>query len=254
MRIFLMKFLEGAARARGTAVVIDVFRAASLASYALAKGATRIVPVATLEEAFALRREHPDWILAGERDCLRPEGFDYGNSPFEIANADLAGKTVVHSTSAGTKGLAAAMAAGADEVYFLSFPNMGATARRILADNPAEVSIVAMGKAAAAPAPEDDLCAMYLKNELENVPNVFSAIAGFLRHTDSASIFFGETAIVPEEDFAMCLDLDAVDFALLAAPDPEDGLMSLRKIEAPAPAGPSAPGMPGLPGGKGEDA
>ncbi len=234
MRIFLMKYLDGAARARGTAVIIDVFRAASLACRAMAGGAARIIPVATLEEAFALKAGHPDWILAGEREALKPEGFDFGNSPSDIAEADLAGKTLIHATSAGTRGLAAALAAGADEVLFCSFLNMGATARYLLAENPPEVSIVAMGKAGEAPAPEDDLCAMYLKNELEDVPNVFSAIAGFLRHTDSASIFFGETAIVPEADFAMCLDLDAVDFILRAAPGP-DGLMSLARAEAPAP-------------------
>ncbi|MEL7639554.1 MAG: 2-phosphosulfolactate phosphatase [Solidesulfovibrio sp.] len=242
MRIRMLELLSGAAAATGTAVVIDVFRACSLACYAFAGGVSRILPVDTVEEAFALKRAHPDYLVAGERECLKVPGFDCGNSPSEIRAADLAGKTLVHCTSAGTRGIFAAMDK-ADRVLTCSFTNVTATARAILAAAPETVSIVAMGKAGVAHAPEDKLCAMYLANLLQGVPNAFEAIPKFLRAAPTAAIFFGETRIVPEEDFDLCLALDAFDFFLEAERTP-DGRPALTRKELPegdiAPAPPRA--------------
>jgi 2-phosphosulfolactate phosphatase len=216
VRIRLLELLSGAQAATGLTVIIDVFRASSVACYAFAAGAERILPVDSVEEALRLKSEHPDYVVLGERDCLRPEGFDYGNSPSEVKDRDLTGKTLVHATSAGTRGLFAAMGV-AERVLFCSFPNVAATAAAIVAAAPETVSLVAMGKAGATPAPEDKLCAMYLANLLQDVPNAFSAIPRFLRDSPSAAIFFGDTAIVPEEDFSLCLNLDAFDFFLEAS-------------------------------------
>lgn len=231
MRIRMLELLSGARVASGLTVVIDVFRASSVAGYALAAGAERILPVDSVEEALRLKAAHPDFLLMGERDCLRPDGFDFGNSPSEVKDRDLAGKTLVHATSAGTRGLFAAMAV-ADRVLFCSFPTVTATAAAIRAAGPEIVSIVAMGKAGRTPAPEDKLCAMYLANLLQDVPNAFPAIPRFLRASESAAIFFGDTAIVPEEDFALCLNLDAFDFFMEARALP-DGRPILTRGETP---------------------
>ncbi len=227
MRIRMLELLSGAAEATGTAVIIDVFRACSVACYAFAAGVERILPVDAVEEAFALRAAHPDYLIAGERGCIKVEGFDFGNSPSEIRRADLTGKTLIHATSAGTRGLFAAMDA-ADRVLTCSFANMAATAAAIRAAAPETVSIVAMGKAGVAHAPEDRLCAMYLANLLQDVPNAFETIPKFLRTASTAEIFFGETAIVPEEDFDLCLALDAFDFFLEAVRLP-DGRPALTR-------------------------
>ncbi len=228
MHIVISNLLSGAARAKGTAVVIDVFRAGATACHAVAAGAARLVPAGSVEEALALKQAHPDFLLMGERGCLRPEGFDFGNSPSEIKDADLAGKTVVHATSAGTRGILAAMES-ADEVLAMSFVNLSATAAYLSARRPEMVTLAAMGQAGETPSPEDKLCAMYLKNELEDVPNSMEAIRGFLRNTPSAEIFFGETAIVPETDYDLCLALDAFDFVLRARRAPE-GFVELVAI------------------------
>lgn len=227
MRIRMLELLSGAAEATGTAVVIDVFRACSVVCHAFAAGAERIFPVDSLEEALALKAAHPEYVLAGERNCLKPAGFDCGNSPSEVRALDLAGKTLVHATSAGTRGLLAAMGS-AGRVLTCSFANMSATAAAIAADAPETVSIVAMGRAGLAHAPEDKLCAMYLANILQDVPNAFEAIPKFLRNAPSASIFFGDTAIVPEEDFGLCLTLDAFDFYLEASRQPDGRVVLLR--------------------------
>jgi 2-phosphosulfolactate phosphatase len=227
VRIKMLELLSGAAEATGTAVIIDVFRACSVACYAFAAGVEKILPVDTVEEARALKAAHPDYLLAGERHCLKLPGFDFGNSPSEVRQADLAGKTLVHATSAGTRGLFAAMDV-ADRVLTCSFANMAATAEALRAADPAVVSIVAMGKAGVAHAPEDKLCAMYLANVLQGVPNAFETIPRFLRTATTAEIFFGDTAIVPEEDFDLCLTLDAFDFYLEATRLPDGRPALLR--------------------------
>ena len=227
MRIKMLELLSGAQQATGTAVVIDVFRACSVACYAFAAGVERILPVDTVEDARALRAAHPDYVLAGERNCLKIDGFDFGNSPSEIKDVELSGKTLVHATSAGTRGLFTAMDS-AERVLTCSFPNIAATAQALIEQDPEVVSIVAMGKAGVAHAPEDKLCAMYLANLLQGVPNAFAAIPKFLRTSVSAEIFFGETAIVPEADFGLCLNLDAFDFYLEAIRLP-DGRPALTR-------------------------
>src|SRR6476620_9887363 len=101
MQIEVMDFVEGARKARGVAVVIEVFRAFSVACYAYARGAKRLIPVAEVEKALSLRREHPEYLTIGERGGKKVEGFDYGNSPTEISQADVRGRTIVQTTSAG---------------------------------------------------------------------------------------------------------------------------------------------------------
>lgn len=66
-------------------------------------GAKYIILAQTLEEAYALKRAHPEYILAGERGGIKPEGFDFGNSPTEIFDQDFTDKVIVHTTSNGTK-------------------------------------------------------------------------------------------------------------------------------------------------------
>ncbi len=104
----MLELLADAGKAAGWTVVIDVFRAFTVAPLAFASGARRIHPVATPEEALALKAEHPDWLLMGEREGRPLPGFDFGNSPAEIVTADLRDRILVQRTSAGVQGLLAA--------------------------------------------------------------------------------------------------------------------------------------------------
>ena len=103
--ISIRSLVSGAERARGLTVVIDVFRAFSLEAYMYAAGVSEVIPVMTVEKAFALKERDPGIVLVGERKGVKCEGFDFGNSPSQIRGADLEGKRVVHTTSAGTRGL-----------------------------------------------------------------------------------------------------------------------------------------------------
>lgn len=76
--------------------------------------AAKIILVGDVEIARNYKKEHPDAILCGERKGIIIEGFDYGNCPTDLEKLDLTGKTVIHTTSAGTQGIA--NASNADEI------------------------------------------------------------------------------------------------------------------------------------------
>ena len=95
MEIEIKRLLEGAKEAKGLAVVIDVIRANTTIAILISNGVKKIIAVAELEEALILKKRNPDFIAIGERKCLKPEGFDYGNSPAEIENIDLKDKKII---------------------------------------------------------------------------------------------------------------------------------------------------------------
>ncbi len=125
MEIRLGSLVRDAREAEGTVIIIDVFRAFTTAAIAFENGASQITLVAEVEEALELQRRGIGDVLMGEVDGARPDGFDYGNSPFEIAEVDFTGKSIVQSTRAGTVGVAAA--AKADAIYLGSFAVAEAT-------------------------------------------------------------------------------------------------------------------------------
>ena len=101
MNITVEKRVEGAKKAVGLTVMIDVFRAFTLEAYAFDQGCEKIILVSSIQQAFALKQKHPEYVLVGERDGVRIEGFDFGNSPSIIRSVDLSGKTLVHTSTNG---------------------------------------------------------------------------------------------------------------------------------------------------------
>ena len=168
MEIMLGSLGRDAREARGTVIIIDVFRAFTTAAIAFARGAKEIVLVAEVEEALDLRRRGIGDLLMGEVDGIRPDGFDFGNSPFELSTADVEGKTLVQRTSAGTVGVEAA-AANSDRTFAASLVTAQATALVIAREAPAEVTVVAMGDAGKSRADEDEQCALYIRGLLQGM-------------------------------------------------------------------------------------
>lgn len=172
MKIQLLSTLEGARQARGIGIVIDVFRASSHIVVLLMRGAEAIVPTATVEEARALKAAHPDWLLAGERGGRPFPDFDFGNSPAEAERRDVRGRTIILTTSAGTRGLVAA-AAGCREVYVGSFLNARTLVEYIghhaMKEDEA-ISFIALGVDAEIPSLEDTLAAHYMIAHLRRLP------------------------------------------------------------------------------------
>jgi len=115
-------------------VIIDVFRATSTIATALYNGATKIIPVSQVEDCIAIGKEL-NAITAGERDGKIIEGLQHGNSPAEYPASFIKGKTLVLTTTNGTKLLHMALDSGASEVVTGSFPNLSAVCDHLIAMN-----------------------------------------------------------------------------------------------------------------------
>ncbi len=229
MNIEMSQLIEGAKKARGLTVIIDVFRAFTVACYAKDNGAEHIIPVADMGSAFNLKKSNPEYILIGEREGVKLREADFGNSPFDIENEDFTGKTIVHTTSAGTQGLIGAI--NADEIITGSFVNAKAIVRYIQYKNPKDVTLVAMGNNGDTFALEDDLCAKYIKALLTDHEVREDLIKEKLRLEDGQKFFDDEmNHIFPRGDFDLCMDFNRFDFILKVETFGE-GLVELVKKE-----------------------
>ncbi|MBS7657300.1 MAG: 2-phosphosulfolactate phosphatase [Candidatus Bathyarchaeia archaeon] len=90
---------------RDIIIVIDVLRFSSSVINAFANGAKEIIPTKTLSEAYKLRKQYPNYVLAGERKGLKPYRFDLGNSPLEFKESVIKGKKLIFTTTSGTQTL-----------------------------------------------------------------------------------------------------------------------------------------------------
>ncbi len=131
-------------------VVFDVLRATSSMVTALANGAQEIIPVCEIAEAVALRAQRPEVMLAGERDGVRILGhltggvdFDLGNSPREFTCERISGRSIVMTTTNGTRALQACR--GARRVLVGSFLNLGAVAGWLARERPEHLLVVCSG-------------------------------------------------------------------------------------------------------------
>jgi len=122
-------------------VVFDVLRATSSMITALAHGAARIHPVITIDEAFALKKLHPDALLGGERFGNKIDGFDIGNSPAEYRA--LAGRRIITTTTNGTVALRACEKA--KRVLVGALLNIDALLARLRELSPEKVTLVCAG-------------------------------------------------------------------------------------------------------------
>jgi 2-phosphosulfolactate phosphatase len=213
MEISIHSLLDGATRAIGTVAVIDVFRAFTAAAVALANGASSIVMVRSVEEALALREAGIGQICMGEVRGRAPDGFDFGNSPFEISRFDFHGKTIIQRTSAGTQGIVAA--SEAERLYATALVTADATVRAILSGSPNQVSLVAMGDNGIKRTDEDELCAIHLRNRLEGRPGDSDAIHRLILTGGEVARFHDPTRpYLHPEDVDIALDIDRYDFAV----------------------------------------
>ncbi len=231
MDVRILELLEGAKRARGLAVVIDVFRAFSLEAWLYARGAKAVYAVGATDTARAMKAAFPAAVLVGERGGRILPGFDFGNSPTQTENFDWRGTTVIHTTSAGTQGLVAA-AGAADEIVAGALVNAAAIARYIETRAPAEVSLVAMGLAGKSGTPEDRLCARYIAALLEGREIDRAAeVAAVRAHREGAKFFDPALRdVFPSGDFERCMKFDIFDFVIRARRE-SDGVFRMERAD-----------------------
>lgn len=215
--------------APSVAVVVDVMRAFTVAAWAFAQGAEKIVLAESLHDALALKARHPDW--AALKDGPPAPGFDLVNSPGLLRSVDLGGRTVVQKTTAGTVGALAVK--DASLVLCAGFVVAEATARLLRTRGSDSVTFVVTGEDGQAD--EDLACAQYIARRAAGAG---TDAAGFLRRAAesraAAELAEGVRQGVHPDDVALCLELDRFPFAMVAAL--EDSLMVLRPCAVPPPA------------------
>ncbi|MEU4955418.1 2-phosphosulfolactate phosphatase [Streptomyces lavendulae] len=208
------------------AVVVDVMRAYTVAAWAFARGAEKIVLAGSLGEALELKARHPDWVAL--KDGPAAPGFDLVNSPGLLRCVDLGGRTVVQKTTAGTVGALAVK--DASLVLCAGFVVAEATARLLRARGCDGVTYVVTGEDGRAD--EDLACAQYIAGRAAGSG---TGPAGFLRRAATSraatELAGGVREGVHPDDVALCLDLDRFPFAMVATP--EDSLMVLRPCAVP---------------------
>ena len=213
-KVNILRLIDGAKQAEGLTVIIDVFRAFSLENYLYDMGAELIRPIGSVEEAFKLKETTPNSLLFGERNGIKVEGFDFGNSPSSVNTEIVKGKTILHTTSAGTQGVV--NATNATQILAGGLVNARAIAEYIIETQPEVVSLVSMGWNAEELAEEDELCAEYIKSILdgEEITNMDERVAA-LQFKGGEHFFNPETQhIFPEPDFWMCIKYDLFPYVL----------------------------------------
>jgi 2-phosphosulfolactate phosphatase len=112
-------------------VIIDVLRATSTITTALYNGARCVIPVDSVSRCMEISKQI-NGVTAGERDGKIAEGLEYGNSPFEYPRDFIEGKTLVLTTTNGTRLLQMALDKGAKEIITGSFPNLSAVCDHLI--------------------------------------------------------------------------------------------------------------------------
>jgi 2-phosphosulfolactate phosphatase len=230
MHIERLSLRGGAYAARGTAVIIDVFRAFTCEPLMFHYGANRIFIEGDIDKCLRLKG---DAILVGEQNEVPIEGFDLTNSPSLIMKKGrefFTGKTVIHRTTSGVTGAIAALEK-AEEVLLASFVNARATAGYIGRKKPSRVSIVAMGIRSRERAPEDDFCGDYIESLLTGkFYDHIEALRQILAHETAGKFLRGDKPYLPREDPAICIQRDLFDYVIHAERD--EPFIEAKKLKA----------------------
>lgn len=204
MQVEILDCLAGAESASGAVVIIDVFRAGNTIAALLSSGAPFVAAVAEMEEALKLKKANPDWLAVGERGGLMPEGFEVNNSPVLAPLALGRPRPAVITTSAGSRGLAAAIDR-ADLLMASTLVNASSSAALIKKHGPGRVSLVAIGTEAVRPAAEDRAVAEFIFNLLKGKKTDYRETAGKMLSGEGAARL---KKLGQHRDLAFCLGLD----------------------------------------------
>lgn len=208
-------------------IVIDVLRAFTTACYAINNNPKNYIVVGDLNLAYQLKKKNPDYILMGERKGLKLSGFDYGNSPTEIKDLDFSNKTIVHTTTLGTRGVTNALQ-HTKEVITGSFVNAKAIINYIKKENPNYVHLFCTS--GTSDNNEDLMFAKYIKGYFENKPlNINTIRKKLTGHESGIRYLVKPKTKYSKNDFSLAFDLDKFNFVIKAYLD-QDNLIHFGRI------------------------
>jgi len=205
-----------APEAVGVVVVVDVLRAFTTAAYAFAAGARRIWLVGSVDEALVMKAAHPGMLAMGEDLGRRVAGFDYSNSPAELAGADLSGRELVQRTSAGTRGVVAASSAARRRCASLVCAS--ATAAAVAGSGLGDPTYVISGwRDDEHPGEDDQETARLIERVRTGKPIRARETAKAVAESREAAVTLGLGAgHVDPRDIELATSIDAFDFAMEA--------------------------------------
>ena len=194
---------DDASLIEGFTIVVDVFRAFSTAYYIDANNPRKYIIAEGIDHSWEIRKAIPECRLVGERQGIKIDGFDYGNSPTEIQGEDFSGMVIVHTTTAGTNGLLAQSVE--NEVVVGSFVNSEALLEYIRIKDMDRVNIYCTAGKGRLFGEEDYLFADYFKERLLGGRPDFDSIV--LRLRKGSGKGFLEPGFAPYTDFLYSLDV-----------------------------------------------
>jgi 2-phosphosulfolactate phosphatase len=216
MNLRIDYYKDGARRAEGLCVVIDVFRACSVLCYAASKDPNQIIISNDYAQIIGLKETYRDAILIGKNHDPSQIIFNTNNSPTEILATEMLNKTIIHFSEGGISGLLECK--HADEVITGSFVNAKAVSEYIRSKPYDIVTLVCMGYLGTEYSEEDYLCAKYIKSLINNESIDTTVFTESLSKTMGKHFLNPENGI-PKDDFFYCLDYNRFDFVLKLAKD-----------------------------------
>jgi 2-phosphosulfolactate phosphatase len=231
LKIIRRSLPEGASKAEGIVVVIDVLRAFTSAAFMIHLGAEKILLLTDPDEVLRISQEMGA-IAAGEVGGRKVQGFDLGNSPSQILSAGKSffqGRTVALRSTSGVTG--AVIASKHSEMIILgSFVTAKALSEFILnlSPMPSIVTLVAMGDGDTVSTPDDEACADYIQHLLTGTSyDHLHAIRRTFQHELTQTYIHGDQEHFPPLDVTYCFQRDVFDFVLVARK--EEGRLVARK-------------------------
>ncbi len=203
MNIQIFNPSDDTSQISGFTIVVDVFRAFSVSYYIDNNNPEKYIISESIEHSMMLKDEFPASILIGERKGIKVDGFEYGNSPTEILGKDFSENTVIHTTTAGTKGLL--LQPIENEVVVGSFVNSKALLDYIKLKEIEKVNIYCTARKRNNSGEEDYLFAEYFKQQLLGEKSEFDSIVPCLREGSGKK--FSDPGFAPYSDFLYCLDI-----------------------------------------------
>ncbi len=200
----------------GAVVAVDVLRAFTTAAYAFAAGARHIFLVDSVDEALSFKAADPDVLVMGENHGRRVDGFDFSNSPTEVAAADLDGRVLVQRTSAGTRGVVAARSA--TRLWCAGLVCASATAAALRASELGDPIYVITGRMQGerpANGTDDTATAELIERARLGIDIDAENTSRFVANSEEAkrTLLLGPGHVDPE-DITLATRVDAFDFAM----------------------------------------
>jgi 2-phosphosulfolactate phosphatase len=188
-------------------IIIDVLRATSVITTAISNGAKEILPIIEVEEALALCKTSKNSLLGGERKALKIEGFDLSNSPLDYKSSIVKGKTIILSTTNGTKAIHHSLSA--DEIVIGCMLNGEAVAKHVC-NGKLDVVIVCAGTYGKFSI-DDFICAgkiIYECTKLKAVELEDFAAAAYMAYKDNKDMLLEYLKMASHYQYLLSLGLE----------------------------------------------